>query len=61
MYMMINLKKYLIVSLLLLGTLFPRPVDIQDILKVSNNFIAERAPGYYSIDTILPVLYNIIL
>jgi len=52
MYMMINLKKYVIISLLLFGTLFPRPVDIQDILKVSNNFILERAPGDYSIDTI---------
>ena len=52
MYMMINLKKYLIISLLFLGASFPRPVDIQDILKVSNNFILERAPSGYSIDTI---------
>ena len=49
---MINSKKYLIISLLLFGTLLPRPVDIQDILKVSNNFILERAPAGYSIDTI---------
>ena len=44
-----NLKKYLVVSFILLSTLFPKVVDMQDVIKVSHNLISERAIDYYDI------------
>ena len=48
-----NLKKYLIISLILLSTLLSRVVSLDDILVVSNNFIDERSSGDYNIKNIV--------
>ena len=52
MNMMINLKKYFLISFILFSTLFSRVLNIEEVINVSDNFITERSDYGFVIDSI---------
>ena len=52
MNMMMNLRKYYLISCILFSPLFSRVLNIEEVINVSDNFITERSDYGFVIDSI---------